>query len=164
MRKAEKMRVRYGKNVMSAQLLAVSQLEVGTVVRLDRDAWSMVNKWIRPLLQFIGRCPPYARKSASKTVLNRMQFTLHATRPTPHGASRLVQAICAWSVKIRRGPSRHCTDARVYGHTTTVTCVSEYTPYSRSLGQIYTYSCMSSLRLSSPLGSFVSAGRSHWAD
>ena len=28
-----------------------------------------------------------------------MQLTLHATRPTPHGASRLVQATCAWSVK-----------------------------------------------------------------
>ena len=30
------------KNVMSAQMLEVSLLGVGTVLRLDRDAWSMV--------------------------------------------------------------------------------------------------------------------------
>ena len=48
-----------------------------------------------------------------------MQFTLHATRRTPHGASRLVQAMSAWLVKTRRAPSRHSRDARVYGHTTT---------------------------------------------
>ena len=50
-----------------------------------------------------------------------MQLTLLATRRTPHGASRLVLAMSAWSVKIRRAPSRHCRDARVhawhdYGH------------------------------------------------
>ena len=38
---------------------------------------------------------------------------------TPHGASRLVQAMSAWLVKIRCAPSRHSRDARVYGHTTT---------------------------------------------
>ena len=48
-----------------------------------------------------------------------MQFTLHATRRTPHGASRLVQAMSAWLVKTRRAPSRHSRDPRVYGHTTT---------------------------------------------
>ena len=48
-----------------------------------------------------------------------MQLTLHATRQTPHGASRLVPAMSAWSVKTRCAPSRHCKDARVYGHTTT---------------------------------------------
>ena len=47
------------------------------------------------------------------------QLALHSTRRTPHGASRLVQAISAWSVKIRRAPPRHCRDARIYGHTTT---------------------------------------------
>ena len=31
-------------------------------------------------------------KSASKAVPSRMQLTLHATRQTPRGASRLVQA------------------------------------------------------------------------
>ena len=30
------------KNVMSAQMLEVPLLEVGTVLRLERDAWSMV--------------------------------------------------------------------------------------------------------------------------
>ena len=69
--------------------------------------------------EFIGRCYPCARKSASQAVLRRMQVTLHVTPPTPHGASRSVQAVCAWSVKTRRTPSRHCRDARVYGHTTT---------------------------------------------
>ena len=48
-----------------------------------------------------------------------MQLTLYATRRTPHGASRLVQAMSAWSVKIRRAPSGHCRDARVCGRTTT---------------------------------------------
>ena len=51
-----------------------------------------------------GRGHPYTRKSASHAVLSRMQLTLHATRPTPHGASRLVQAMSAWSVKTRRAP------------------------------------------------------------
>ena len=58
--------------------------------------------------------------SASQAVLSRMQLTLYATRPTPHGASRLVQAMSAWSAKTRRAPSRHYRDAMVYGHTTTV--------------------------------------------
>ena len=58
-------------------------------------------------------------KSVIRAVLRRMQFTLHAARRTPHGASRLVHAISAWLVKTRRAPSRHSRDARVYGHTTT---------------------------------------------
>ena len=58
-------------------------------------------------------------KSVLRAVLGRMQFTLHATRRTPHGASRLVQATSASLVKTRRAPSRHSRDARVYGHTTT---------------------------------------------
>ena len=52
-------------------------------------------------------------------VLGRMQFTLHAPRRTPHGASRVVQAMSAWLVKTLRAPSRNSRDARVYGHTTT---------------------------------------------
>ena len=75
----------------------------------------------------LGRCHPYTSlpqkrsiyKPPSKAVLSRMQLTLHATRPTPHGASRLVPAMSAWSVKTRCAPSRHFRDARVYGHTTT---------------------------------------------
>ena len=58
-------------------------------------------------------------KSVLRAVLGRVQFTLHATRRTPHGASGLVQAMSAWSVKTRRAPSSQCGDARVYGHTTT---------------------------------------------
>ena len=48
-----------------------------------------------------------------------MQLTLYATRRAPHGASRLVLAMSAWSVKNRRAPSWHCRDAKVYGRTTT---------------------------------------------
>ena len=87
----------------------------------------------------IRRCHPYARKSASQAVLTKMQLTLHATRRTPHGASRLVQAMSAWSVKTLRGPSRQCRDARVYGHTTTTVHDNEHThthplprPHARS--------------------------------
>ena len=58
-------------------------------------------------------------KSVLRAVVGRMQFTLHATRRTPHGPSRLVQAMSAWLMKTRRAPSRHSRDARVYGHTTT---------------------------------------------
>ena len=58
-------------------------------------------------------------KSVSRAVLRRMQFTLHGTRRTPHGVSRLVQAMSAWLVKTRRAPSRYSRDVRVYGHTTT---------------------------------------------
>ena len=57
-----------------------------------------------------------------------MQSTLHATSRTPHGASRLMQAMSAWSVKTRRASSRHCTDARVYGHATTA--MHGITPHS----------------------------------
>ena len=59
------------------------------------------------------------RRPSYERLLERMQFTVHATRRTPHGAWRLVQAIPAWLVKTRRAPSRHSRDGRVYGHTTT---------------------------------------------
>ena len=71
--------------------------------------------------QFIRRCHPCARKSASKVVLRSMQPTLSATRPTPHGASRLVRAMTAWLVKTRRAPSQCCRGARVHGQTTITT-------------------------------------------
>ena len=53
-------------------------------------------------------------KSVLRAVFGRMQFTLHATRRTPHGALRLVQAMSAWLVKTRRAPSRHSRDASLY--------------------------------------------------
>ena len=56
-----------------------------------------------------------------------MQLSLHATRQTPHSASRLVQAMSDWSVKTRRAPPRHCRDARIFGHTTTAMHEIEYT-------------------------------------
>ena len=78
--------------------------------------------------QFIRRCLPYARKPASQAVLSRMQLTLHATRRSLRGASHLVLAMSAWSVKNRCAPSRHCRDARVYGHTTTAMHDNEHCP------------------------------------
>ena len=62
---------------------------------------------------------PHTPKSVLRAILGRVQFTLHATRRPPHGASRLVQSMSAWLVKIQCAPSRHSRDARVYGHTTT---------------------------------------------
>ena len=40
--KDEQKVVTYGQNVMSAQMLEMSLLGVGTVLRLERDTWSMV--------------------------------------------------------------------------------------------------------------------------
>ena len=74
-------------------------------------------------------CHPCARTSASQAVLSWMQLTLHATRRTPHGASRLVLAMYAWLVTTGRAPSGHCRDAWVYGHTTTAMHDNEYTPH-----------------------------------
>ena len=68
------------------------------------------------------------RNPPQKRLLLLMQLVLHATRRTPRGASRSVQATFAWSVKIRRTPSRRCRDARVYVHTTTAMHDNEYTP------------------------------------
>ena len=70
-------------------------------------------------------------KSASQAALinSRMQLTLHATRRTTHGASRLVQAMSLWLVKTRRAPSRHRRNARVYGHTTTAMHEYRLTPH-----------------------------------
>ena len=58
-------------------------------------------------------------RSVLRAVLGRIHSTLPATRRTPHGASRLVEAMPARLVKTRRAPFRHSRDARVYGHTTT---------------------------------------------
>jgi len=70
---------------------------------------------------------PNVAKSSSQAVLSRMQLTLHANRPTPYGALHLVQATPAWSVETRRGPCRHCPDARVCQRTTTAMQGNEYT-------------------------------------
>ena len=64
----------------------------------------------------------------SQAALGTIQLTLHATCQTPHGASRLVQAVSAWSVKTRRAPSRHCSGAKTYGSTSIAVHDVEYTP------------------------------------
>ena len=72
------------------------------------------------------------------TAAGRMRLTLHATRRTPHGASRLVQAMPAWSVKTRHAPSRHCRDARDYGVKTTTTHEMCALPYAMSAWSVKT--------------------------
>ena len=62
-----------------------------------------------------------------------MQLTVHATRRTPHGALRLVLAMSCLVGEIRRAPSRHCRDARVYGRTTTAMHDNEYPPTHTAL-------------------------------
>ena len=63
------------------------------------------------------------RPPHKSVVLSSMKLTLHATRRTPHGASRLVHAMPARSVKTRQAPFRHCGDARDDGYAW-----NEYTP------------------------------------
>ena len=63
----------------------------------------------------------------------------HATSRTPHGAARVVLAMSAWSVKTRRAPSRHCRDAKVYGHATTAMHDDEHTTPPRYLGTACDY-------------------------
>ena len=67
-------------------------------------------------------------KSASQTVFSKVLLTLHATHRTPDGASRLLDAMFAWSVKTRRAPSRIRRDASVYSHMTTGMHDNEYPP------------------------------------
>ena len=45
-----------------------------------------------PKHQCIRRCHPYARNPPHKRFVVGLQLTLHASRRTPHGASRWVQA------------------------------------------------------------------------
>ena len=103
----------------------VTQCDSVYIVRHARGSYTVYThcclwKWPHQKTnQFLRRCHPHARESASKAVLSKMQPTLHATGPTPHGASHLVQAMPSWSAKTRRALSRHCRDGRVYGHTTT---------------------------------------------
>ena len=90
-------------------------------------------------------CKKVRRTSGS--YCRRMQLTLHATRRTPHDASRLVLATSAWSMKSRPAPSRHCRHARVYGRTTTAMHDNEYTPPRARAGYIVeSYAIQGSLR------------------
>ena len=69
-----------------------------------------------------------------------MQLTLHVTRRTPHGTSRLVQALSARSVKSRRVPSGLCRVAMVYGHMTmALHGMSTHTPPPPLCTIVYVY-------------------------
>ena len=65
-----------------------------------------------------------------------MQPTLHATRQNPQGASRLVHAISAWSVKTRRAPSWHSRSARVNDLKTTAMRVMSAPPSPPALSPL----------------------------
>ena len=47
----------------------------------------------------IHESTPKVRTSSSQVVLSKMQLTIHATRRTPYGPSRLVHAMSTWSGK-----------------------------------------------------------------
>ena len=83
----------------------------------DREKESQVIRRCRPDLRNHAQGPEVRLTSGSLC-----QGAAHpscATRRTPHGASRLVQAMFSWSVKTRRAPSRPCGDARVSMYGTT---------------------------------------------
>ena len=83
---------RHGFSVIAARLHCVFLPPCNDVVIHERESTHKV--------------PAYA----SQAVLCRMLLTLHTTRRTPQGASRLVPAkSAAWSVKTGRAPSRHCS-------------------------------------------------------
>ena len=65
-----------------------------------------------------GRSREGATPRATARKGSKRDTPLHATRRTPHGAWRLVQAMSAWLVKTRRAPSWDRRNARVYDHTT----------------------------------------------
>ena len=82
------------------------------------------------LLTHPRHTPPYAPfHSTLSSICKQVRLTSGSKQDAAHPscdspntsrfASRLVLAMSAWSVKTRRAPSRHCRDARVYGHTTT---------------------------------------------
>ena len=78
-----------------------------TVSRGKRGQWSIDNRLITkryarpPHKQFFVACSsPFTRLAG------------HLTAPR----AWLAQAMPAWSVKTRRAPSRHCREAKVYGH------------------------------------------------
>ena len=68
--------------------------------------------------------PPISKKVRTRCgspprkwfLVGRSSALVRVTEQTPHSASRLVHAMRAWSVKIRRAPSRRCRRARVCGH------------------------------------------------
>ena len=77
--------------------------------------------------QISRRCHPYASPLHKR-------FLVGCSSPFMRLAKHLtaLRAWCkqmsAWSAKTRRAPSRHCRDARVYGHTTTAMHDNDYTP------------------------------------
>ena len=75
------------------------------------------------------QCLPGREKSdVLRSSILRMRRSIKTTAmliwvPTPpplsHGASHLVHAMSAWSLKTRRASSRHRKNAKIYGNTTT---------------------------------------------
>ena len=72
---------------------------------------SQYAQYLTPSLSFYNRTPVLGITSNSKKIV--------PSCPTPHGASRLVQAMSAWSAKTRPSPSRIVGMRGSYGHTTT---------------------------------------------
>ena len=76
-------------------------------------------------------CHPCASPLHKRFLVGCSSPFLHATRRTPHGASRLVQATSGWSMKVRHAPFRHSRDARVNKGLKT-TAMHEYRVHRQS--------------------------------
>ena len=69
--------VTYGRSVMSAHILEVSLLGVGTVFRLERDAWSMVKGLLEGNQQITSPLPVQRRS----VLLLKTTFSIKLARP-----------------------------------------------------------------------------------
>ena len=125
---------------------------------LSLDVATAENKSIHSTLSSI--CKKGRLKSGS---FSGMQLNLKATRPTPHGAPRSVQAMSAWSAKTRRAPSRHSRGTKAYGHTTmTMHDTSSFTfPPSPLTGVMAVASVCAVFRGSPLLSPFKASFRRH---
>ena len=103
-------------------MLEVPLLGVGAVLRFEKNVSSMAKMTKAratseyappPSNEVIQCCHPSARAYAQGAKAPSHEWLLIEgcrtlfTR-TPHGASRLVNAMSAWSVETRRAPFRHC--------------------------------------------------------
>ena len=76
---------------------------------------------VRSTEQFLRRTTATKIATPTRTLPFSVVRCLQRTacnRFNNYRASLLMHAMSAWSVKTRHAPSRHCREARVYGHTT----------------------------------------------
>ena len=91
---------------------------------------------------YMQKCRPHKRFSVGCSSL--------FMRRVSHGAYPLVKAMSSSSVKARHAPSRHCMDARIYGHTAKAIHDNETLSHAHCRHTKYTFAS-----LSPPLRRFV---------